>query len=214
MSFNTEHHDNDAWRAAPTNQGGGGVTTVHVDYKALTIQVWLSITALWGAKLFTALMMGASFSVINPILGDVYLGDFIPVPSFAEDITMGAVVNAGLGMATVILPAVLWSHILSDEFQANPRGYFEGQPIRIAIGIILTFTYLTLITLEVLALESRIHSSLDTGPIRMVQEQPEALPLIIASVALILGTILIGLASASLSKSIAKRFGKPVQLHY
>ena len=152
-------------------------------------------------------MMGASFTVINPIATSVYLSDFLPLPQALENISMNAVINGGLGLGTVLIPTVLWSHVLSDEFKCNPKGFFQNQPIRVAVGGVLGLTYLMLLTLEILALRARVHASLDTGAIALITQQPDILPMAIASIAMILGTILLGLASASLSKSIAKRFG-------
>ncbi len=204
MSSYDPEHQKDMWAASNSPQNQQPLQ--NIDLRAITAQVWLSLICIWIAKIMVAFMMGASFSVINPIAKGVYLADFIPLPTALEDIQMGAVINGGLGFATVLIPTILWKYILSDEFQCNPQGFFLNQPIRVAVGIVLMLSYLMLIALEVMALRSRIHASLSTGPIQIVNDQPEALPMIVASIAMILGTIMLGLASAHLSKSIAKRF--------
>tara|TARA_B110000211_G_scaffold78906_1_gene92520 strand:+ start:1631 stop:2251 length:621 start_codon:yes stop_codon:yes gene_type:complete len=202
-NFDPEHQK-DIWSASDVDQSGS--KTLHIDLRAITIQTWISLTFVWIGKIAVALMMGASFTVINPIATDVYLADFIPLPELVENITMNALINGGLGLATILLPTTLWKYVLSDEFQASPKGYFVNQPIRLVVASILTLAYLTLILLEILALKARINGSLDSGPIGFIENQPDALPMVIASGALIIGTCLLGLASAALTKSILQRF--------
>lgn len=204
-SFNPDHKQSEMWSAESNKKPYE--PPLHIDFRALTAQAWGALLCIWITKILVALMMGASFTEINPIAQSVYLADSIPLPSMFEDITMGAIINGALGLATVLIPTVIWKYVLSEEFQCNPRGYFLNQPIRTCVGMILLLLYLMLIALEIMALRARIHASLDTGPIQFVKEQPEALPMIIASTAMILGTFLLGLASAALSKSLSKRFG-------
>ena len=206
-NFNPDHQK-ETWSAGSANPSADGY--LHIDIRAITVQTWINLFCIWAGKIIVALMMGASFTVINPVAADVYLADFLPLPTLLENITMNAVINGGLGLATVLLPTALWKYVLSDECQANPRGYFIDQPIRVGVAIILLIAYLMLVFLEILALRARIHGSLDSGPIASIGEQPEILPMAIASCALILGTCLLGLASASLSKSIANRFSAPL----
>tara|TARA_R110002072_G_scaffold10244_4_gene47895 strand:- start:629 stop:1255 length:627 start_codon:yes stop_codon:yes gene_type:complete len=208
MSHYNPDHQKDMWSAESASPSGEPY--LHIDLRAITIQTWISLILVWSGKIAVALMMGASFTIINPVATDVYLADFLPLPAFLENITMNAVINGGLGLATILLPTTLWKYVLSDECQANPRGYFLNQPVRIGVAVILVLAYLMLILLEILALRARIHGSLDTGPIASIGAQPEILPMAIASCALILGTCLLGLASASLSKSISKRFSAPL----
>ncbi|GAB1256172.1 hypothetical protein NBRC116494_06740 [Aurantivibrio plasticivorans] len=177
-----------------------------IDYRALELDSWAKLGCVWGGKIIIAVMFAASFMPINPIAVDVFIGDFLPVPDVIGDISMGGLINFGLGLLAVTLPTILWKHALDRAFQSDPKAYFTDAPMRIVIASVLGVAYGLIIALEVLALRSRITASLDQGPIATISEQPEVLPMAIASGALILGSCLLGLASAALTNAIHERY--------
>ncbi len=177
-----------------------------IDYRALELDSWAKLACIWGGKIIIAVMFAASFMPINPIAVDVFIGNFLPVPDVIGDISMGAFINFGLGLLAVAMPTILWKHALDRAFQTAPKAYFTDAPMRIVIASVLGMAYGLIVALEILALKSRIHSSLDQGPIATIAEQPEILPMAIASGALILGSCLLGLASAALTNAIHERY--------
>lgn len=204
MSTSRFDPDKESWAQEP------GVTRqsdrYSIDFRAMEVDTWVKLTSVWGAKIVIAAMFGASFKPINQMANDVFIGDFLPVPDFIGDITMCALINFGLGTFAVILPTILWKHALDRAFQSDPKAYFAAEPMRIVIASVLGVAYALIIALEVLALKSRITASLDQGPITTISQQPDVLPMAIASGALILGSCLLGLASASLSAAIKDRY--------
>jgi hypothetical protein len=179
------------------------------DLPAQTKTMLLLLTLL---KILAVFAWSASFSQINPMASGVFISDMLPfpLPQALEDLSVGSILNVTLGILAVAMPAVIWHFVLCHHILSDIRGYFEGQPQRIVIGAVLVLTYALTITLEVLSLLARVKDSLgSTSPIPTLGDQPELIPLLLVSLSLILGSCLLGLASAALSLSIKNRFENP-----
>lgn len=170
---------------------------------------WAAVTVL-GLKLLVAVAWAASISQINPMASGVFLADYLPfpLPEAIDNVSVGSLINLLLGLLAVIMPTVIWHHILEDEILSDIRGYFAGDIRRIVIAAILLATYALTIALEVMSLLSRVDNSMQAvnSPIPILGDQPELLPLLLVSLALVLGSCLLGLASAALSRSIKTHF--------
>ena len=180
---------------------------LHIGWRDLETTTKFKLVGIVGAEILAAFAWGASFSTINPMGSGQFLSDLLPsFPDALQDMTVSSLVNLTLGLLAVLIPAVMWHFILKHDVLGDLRGYFEGNVLRITVGALLGSAYTILIALEILALRTRVHNSLDTGPIPILGDRPEILPLALASGALILGSCLLGLASAALLRSIQNRF--------
>ena len=180
---------------------------VHIGWRDLGTATKLKLVAVCIAEILCALGWAASFSTINPMGGNQFLNDLLPfpLPDAMDDMTIASAINLALGLLAVILPAVLWHYTLQNNVLGDIKGYFNSDPLRMTVASLLGTAYAFLIALEILALRTRVHNSLDTGPIPILGDRPEMLPLALASGALVLGSCLLGLASASLFRSIQNR---------
>lgn len=199
------HEDFRSWEHPEEQQPA---PTERIQYKQFSAGTWLKLTAIGLVKLVTMLAWAASFQGINPMASGIFVADYLPfpLPGALQDLSASFLINLTLGALAVILPSVLWHYALKHDVLHNPRDFFADNPLRITIFGLLVLAYSLTISLEVMALMSRVESSLDTGPIPVLGNQPEILPLAVASAALILGSCLLGLASASLSRSIHSRY--------
>mgnify|MGYP001579676584 CR=1 FL=1 len=159
------------------------------------------------AEVFCAAAWAASFSTVNPMGSGIWLADVLPVelPNALQDLSVASLVNFILWLMAVIIPAVLWHFVLRDEVWKDVRGFFHGNLLRTVVGGLLVAIYGCLIALEILALRLRVDNSLDIGPIPILGDTPHAVPLFLASAALVIGSALLGLGSASLIHSIRKQ---------
>lgn len=179
------------------------------DLPAQTKTMLFVITLL---KILAVFAWSASFSQINPMASGVFISDMLPfpLPKALENLSVGSILNISLGFLSVITPSIIWHFILRDKILSDIRGYFEGNTERIVIGAVLILTYALTISLEILSLIARVKDSLGTAsPIPTLGDKPELIPLLLVSLALILGSCLLGLASAALSLSIKNRFENP-----
>jgi hypothetical protein len=181
-----------------------------IGWSDLPAQTKTMLVVLTLLKILAVFAWSASFSQINPMASGIFIGDMLPfpLPQALENLSVGSILNITLGILAVAMPAVIWHFILSHRILSNiRRGYFEDNPQRIVIGAVLVATYALTITLEVLSLLARVKDSLGTAsPIPTLGDKPELIPLLLVSLALILGSCLLGLASAALSISIQNRF--------
>jgi len=173
-------------------------------WSKLSADIWAKFLALYIAKIACALAWAASFQTINPIASGVFIADLVPfpIPPELQNFSVSILVNFALGVLAIVLPSIIWRYALDGVLQ-NPREYFQGNPLRITICALLLIGYGLTISLEILSLVKRVDNTIDTGPIPVLGDQAEMWPLAIASAALILGSCLLGLASAALSRSIA-----------
>jgi hypothetical protein len=207
MSIHDSSSENFSQWQPPDKDHSARAGEIH--WRALNFGTWMKFGSLYFLKMLTALAWAMSFQTINPILGSVFLADILPfpLPSGLEDMSASILVNVALGILAVLLPTVLWHFALKYNVLRNPRAYFEGNPLRVLVCCLLTAAYVMTITLEMLSLINRVHDAIDQGPIPTLGNQPDLLPLILASSALIIGSCLLGLASASLNRSIHVRYG-------
>lgn len=172
---------------------------------------WAAFTLL-ALKGLVAVAWGASISQVNPMASGVFLADYLPfpLPDAMDDVSVGSLINLVLGLLAVIMPTVIWHHALEEDILSDIRGYFAGDIRRIVIATLLLATYALTITLEVMSLLARVDNSMQAAnsPIPTLGEQPELLPLLLVSLTLVLGSCLLGLASAALSRSIKHRFSQ------
>lgn len=163
--------------------------------------------AVIGLETLCVFAWAASFSTINPMGDGIFLVDLLPfpLPDFLKDLSVGGLLNGVLGLIAVATPTAIWHFILRDRILSNITEYFRDDILRIAVGGILLCTYLATVALEILSLLKRIDASLNTGPLDLLESQPELLPLALVSAALILGSCLLGLASAALFHSLQNR---------
>lgn len=201
--FNPEHAE---WHEQVGISSDTAVS--RIQWANIGAETWLKLIMIYIAKIACIFAWGASFSSINPMGNGIFLADILPIslPLALQDVSVSTLINLTLGALAVILPSVLWHYTLRSNVLTNFKEYFEGNPLRISVAALLLISYGMTIALEVMSLLSRIDDSLDTGPIPVLGEQPEILPLAIASAALVLGSCLLGLASASLSRSIHNRY--------
>lgn len=181
----------------------------HIGWSNLATDTRLKLIGVSTAEVGCAFGWAASFSSVNPVANGVFLADFVPItlPQAMQNISAASLINLGLGFMAVIIPAVLWHLTLKNQILKDVRGYFLGDVLRMAVGGLLGAAYAMLIGLEILSLRLRVTNSLDTSsPIPTLGNPPEILPLALASGALILGSCLLGLASASLFQSIHNRY--------
>lgn len=200
MTYDPDLFETSAARDAPPIRHPGVLdwSNIGTGTKAMLAVVILT-------ELLFSLAWATSFSLVNAMGEGVFLADYLPfpLPEILQDLSVGSVINLVLGLLAVTTPAVIWHFTLRDRILRDPIGYFEGNILRIVVATILIATYASTIALEVLSLLSRIDSSLNTGPLDLLETQPELIPLALVSAALILGSCLLGLASAALSLSIS-----------
>ena len=180
----------------------------NIRWTALSAGTWLRLVALHIAKIVLAFAWGVSFQTVNPIMQGIFLADFLPFPLPVElqNLSASILINITLGILAVTLPSVLWEYALKYDVLRNPRDYFMGNPLRIFVCSLLISTYGLTISLEIMALMNRANANINAGPIPVLGVQAEFVPLAIASAALVLGSCLLGLASAKLSLSISNRY--------
>jgi len=188
--------------------GDQSLPPAEISWRDVPNQARLKYAGLHLAELVLAIAWGLSIGIVNPIASNLFLADIMPftLPQTLENFTVSHLINFGLGLLAVILPMVMWKFALEHNILKNPRAYFAENPLRITVGSLLVVAYLLIVTLEILALSTRISEQIDTGPIPVLGDKADILPLTIASAALILGSNLLGLATASLSKSLRTHY--------
>lgn len=202
-SFNPKHQDD---LLDDIDQMPEYLRPKQIVWRSLGAESWIKLSALTLLELGGTFAWAASFSSINQIASDIFIADFIPVPEFMENMTAGSLINLFLGGMAVIIPIICWHYAISTDAAKHPKKYFSDQPVRIVVAVMLATAYAMTITLEVMSLLGRIDDTVNHGPIPILGEQPEILPLSIASFALVVGTCLLGLASASLHHALNTRF--------
>lgn len=157
--------------------------------------------------LFDLLMAGAwaaAFSQINHMFNDLFVANAIPFLEFLGNLTFNSILSFILGLNAVIIPAVAFHFIIRDEIMNDIKGYFENNVQRIFVATLLAVTWSLIISLEIFSLTKRVEAVNVISPIPSLDE-PNLIPMYFISAILILGSALLGLASASLTNSIRKR---------
>lgn len=202
-TFNPKHHDNDE---RPQDEPMYSKPARAIMWRAIGAENWMKLLALTLLECLIVFAWSGSFATINGMGSDTFLVDVMPLPLALQDLTLSSMINGILGLLAVVTPLILWHFALSTNVLRNPKSYFIGHPLRMIVGVMLMLLYGLIITLEVMSLMTRIDNSLAHSPIPILGEQPDLLPLVIASAALVLGTCLLGLASAALHRSIYSNF--------
>lgn len=166
---------------------------------------WFKFFGVLLAESFNWLLHASMYSLANPIGSDVFIVDALGLPEIAliENLTVGSLINGTLALIAVGVPVIGWFFLLTRRDILIDRESFFRDPVPKLIGGLLVLMYIFIIATELSALWLRIADELQAGAIPSFSgHSPGALPMVIISFALILANAGIGLATATVYKSL------------
>lgn len=168
---------------------------------------WLKLFAAMLAEACNWALHTANYSLANPVGSDVFLVDVFGLPPYGalENLTVSSLINGVLGLVAVGVPVVMWYFLITKrEILNDPRAFFNDRLAKF-ISILLIVLYAFVVLTEFSALWLRILDETDTGPLPSVSgESVGTAPMVIMSICLIVANAGIGLAVASIYRSLNK----------